>query len=237
MLLERAAGLAAKISQYQNFKKSASEAEKFETRARQFDALSEKVVLARGQLARFRDAGVPVDFTPTDSQGYAAKAKVLRDAIKDNLAAINDPPFDIKNEFNDRIAAIATAAQKAMEESWRVYVGKRADFGSSDVLAALEAIPQFKQSVAKIKRLRVEVAGLGNVVPPDPKTTVARLNNLVAEHDAAWSELAAGDIPTSVIAFIRAAASEGAVLSALTDEVRSWLKNHNLLTVFRIRLR
>ena len=237
MLLERATGLAAKITQYHKLKAGADEAGQFETRANQFAAISEKIARTRSALGKLADAGVTISFIPSDGLGYAAKAKALRAAIQDNLAALNDPPFDLKNEFTDRLAAIVGAAEKATTEAWKDYVAKRADFGPNDVLNALAGVPQFRPSVTKIRQCRLNIAALGNSVPSDPQTTVDRLDALVADHNTAWAELSAEDIPSSVITFIRAAADEGALLTTYTDEVRTWLDSRNLLNAFRVRLR
>jgi hypothetical protein len=237
MLLERAAGLAAKTAQYHKLKRAADEAEQFETRANQFGSISERIARTRSALGKFTDAGVTIDFVPSDGLGYAAKAKALRTAIQNDPAAINDPPFDLKNEFIDRLSMIAGAAEKAMTEAWKAYVAKRADFGSNDVLSALAEISQFRPSVTRIRQCRSNISALGNSLPSDPQTTVAQLDVLVADHNAAWVELSAEDIPSSIVSFIRAAAAEGAPLATYTDQVRAWLESRNLLNAFRIRLR
>jgi len=237
MLLERATGLAARITQYHKLKGAADEAAQFETRANQLGVISERIARTRAALCKLTDAGVAISFAPSDGVGYAAKAKALRTAIQDNPAAINDPPFDLKNEFIDRLAAIAGGAEKAMNEAWRAYVAKRADFGSNDVLSALAEVSQFRPSVTKIRQCRSNISALGNSLPSDPQTTVARLDALIADHDAAWVELSAEDIPSSIVSFIRAAANEGAPLATYTDEVRAWFESRNLLNAFRIRLR
>jgi hypothetical protein len=237
MLLERATSLATKITEYQKLRGMADEAERFQTRANQLGAISERVSRTYEALARLTGAGVTVSFAPSDGAGYATKAKTLRAAIQDNPAAINSPPFDLKNEFTDRLAGIVAAADKAMTEAWKSYVAKRADFGSDDVLNALAEVSQFRPNVIKIRQCRGNIAVLGNSLPPDPKATIVRLDALVTEHDAAWSELSAEDIPPSVVAFIRAGANEGALLAAYTGEVRAWLENRSLLNAFRIRLR
>ena len=237
MLLERATSLAAKITQYHELRSAADEGEQFETRAKQFVAISERLSRTLSALGKLADAGVTISFVPNDGAGYAAKAKALRAAIRDNPAAINDPPFDLKYEFTDRLTMIAGAAEKAMTEAWKAYVAKRGDFGSNVVLSALAEVPQFRASVTKIRQCRSNIAALGNGLPSDPQATVGRLNVLVADHNAAWAELSAQDIPSSVISLIRAAANEGALLTTYTDEIRTWLESRNLLNAFRIRLR
>ena len=237
MLLERSASLAAKITEYQKLRSMADEAEQFQTRANQFSTLSERISRTREALGKLASAGITVRFALTDGLGYATKARTLRAAIQDNPTAINAPPFDLKNDFTDRLAGIVVAVELAMTEAWKAHVAKRADFGSNDVLSALAQVPQFRSSVTKIRPCRTNIAALGNSLPPDPKATVARLDALVREHDAAWSELSAEGIPPSVVVFIRAAANEGALLTAYSDEVRTWLERRSLLNAFRIRLR
>jgi hypothetical protein len=160
MLLERATGLAAKITQYRELRSAADEAEQFETRAKQFAAISERLSRTLSALGKLADAGVTISFVPNDGAGYAAKAKALRAAIRDNPAAINDPPFDLKYEFTDRLTMIAGAAEKAMTEAWKAYVAKRGDFGSNFVLSALarspssaRASPRSASAVATSRRL------------------------------------------------------------------------------------
>jgi hypothetical protein len=237
MLLDRAASLATKINTYQKLKNSAAEAEQFGTRAKQLENASLLMAGLRETLSALANAGVPVNFEPSDGIGYADKARTLREAIKADPAKVNDPPFDIKHAFTDRLNGIASAGHKAASAAWKAYVDKRAAFGADDVLSALGQVPQFRMSVAKIREIRGEVVAFGASLPADPKAAIARLDTLVSQHEAAWNTLAASDIPPSVVAFIRAAANSEALLSAYTSEVQTWLESRNLLGAFRIKLR
>jgi hypothetical protein len=237
MLLDRAASLATKINTFQKLKNTKEESEQFATRATQFAHVSMLVSRLRATLKMLDEAGVPVDFEPSDGVGYADKARILREAIKVDPAKLNDPPFDLKHGFTDRLNNIASAGDKAASAAWRAYVDKRAAFGADDVLSALAQVPQFKASVLRIRQIRSDVAAFGAGLPADPKDAIVRLDTLVTQHEAAWNALAASDIPSSVVAFIRAAANNDALLSAYTSEVQTWLESRNLLGAFRIRLR
>ncbi|WP_425985279.1 hypothetical protein [Ensifer sp. R-19] len=236
MLLERAAGLATKIAEFQRLKGAADEAAIFQTRANQFTALAGKLSLALQSLRDFSEAGVRVPVFNSDARSYAAKAKQLREALVDNPSIINDPPFDLKYEFADRINAIALSAEKGLSASWSAYVAQRADRGSTEVLGALAAIPQFQESVRKIRQCRSAIESIGAIVPSDPKAAIKQINTFVTDLEKAWAELSADDIPASVITFIRTAASEGAMLASFTEEVRTWLNDKGLTSAFRIRL-
>lgn len=236
MLLDRAAEFATKINTYEKLKNSAAEAAQFDTRAKQLEAVSLLIATLRGTLTALAEAGVRVEFQPNDVLGYAAKARMLREAIKEDPAKVNDPPFDIKHAFTDRLNNIASAGQKAASDAWKTYVDERAAFGADDVLSALGKVPQFRVSVANIRQLRAEVTAFGASLPPNPKAAIACLDSLLIQHEAAWKTLAASDIPSSVVAFIRAAANSEALLTAYTCEVQTWLKNRNLVGAFRVKL-
>ncbi|MEW9525951.1 hypothetical protein MRBLRH8O_003813 [Agrobacterium radiobacter] len=237
MLLDRAAGLADKINKYQTLKKAGDEALLFQSRANQLKTASEKLSSVRKALRKMRDAGIEIDFVPSDGLTLAERAKDLRIAMSGNPSAINDPALNLKYDFLDRLASVATAADRMISASWKSYVRKRAEFGSSDILDALAAIPQFRPSVIRIRQCRTALEAFGETVPEDPKATVLRLDALVAEHEKSWSELSANDIPPSVVKFIRDAANDGASLTSYSDEVRHWLDKQNLVASFRIRLK
>ena len=237
MLLDRAKDVSRKIATFQKLSLAADEAGSFSTRAKQFTDLSQRIGSTKTSLEMLRKAAVPIAFAPIDGDGLAQKAIMLRDAIKIDPSTINDPPFELKYGFIDRLSEIAKAGDKAALLAWSVYVETRTKFGSDDVLAALAAIPQFKTSVATIRQIRANIAAYGSTIPQAPAAAIERIDSLVAEHDKAWAELEAGDIPQSVVAFIRAAANQDAMLSSFTEEVRLWLVSKNLLNAFRIKMR
>jgi hypothetical protein len=237
MLLDRASALAEQISNFQSFKNTADEADHVARRVLQFENISKLIQGLRNTLTTLADAGVLVDFVPKDGLNLAGKARQLREEIKTNPAKLKDPPFDLKHGFNDRLDGIAVAGEKAAIAAWKTYVDERADFGADDVLNALAPIAQFKASGLKIRQIRREVAAFGADFPSNPKAAIARLDVLIAEHEMAWTKLEASDIPTSVVAFIRAAAGGEATLSAYTPEVQSWLEGRDLLGAFRIKLK
>lgn len=237
MLLERAETLAEKINSYQRFQKSSDEADRLETRADQFGRLATQIADLLKTLNAFAEAGIPVAFTPNDGPGYAEKARILREAIKTDPAIINDPPFDIKYAFCDRLSGIVAAGYKIASATWKAYVEKRADFGAENVLNALAQVPQFRASVAEVRAIRHKIISLGEKLPVDIKAARIELDTLISQHNTSWTSLAADDIPASVITFIRAAATSDALLITFTTEVRAWLESRDLLGAFRITLR
>ncbi|MCB2399372.1 hypothetical protein [Rhizobium ruizarguesonis] len=237
MLLERASGLADKITAYEALKTAGDEALQFQTRANQITGASDKISRARAALKEMRDAGVSVDFPLSDGVTLAERAKELRTAMTGNPSVIHDPPFNLKYEFLDRLINIATFAERTIAASWKTHVRKSANFGPSDILDALFAIPQFRASVTRIRQSRAAVEALGEVNPADPKAAIKQLEALVEEQAKAWSDFSAKDISPNVVKFIRESASDGASLASYSDEVRKWLTDNDLIASFRIRLK
>jgi hypothetical protein len=236
MLLERAAGLSNRIAQYNQLKGTAEEAALFETRANQFATVAAKLQRTRNLLLKLRDAGVRVEFVPIEGAAYVERARTLRAAIQADPHVLANPPFDLKYEFTARLLAIHEAAEKAMLEAWQTHVLAQADARSDDMLNTLAAIPQFKPIVVRMRQCMSEIRSLASIIPEEPRAGVARLTALAAAHRAAWEEMTADGIPSPVITFLKACAAEGAPLISLTDEVRNWLAQRNLLSVFRIRI-
>ena len=237
MLIDRAAALTEKINTFQQLKTVADEANQFATRANLFGKVSQQLESLRKTLTTLADAGVVVDFAVKDGSGLAEKARLLRDEVKFNPAKLNDPPFELKHAFSDRLSNIADAGQTAALTAWTSYVERRAAFGDDNVLTALSLVPQFKLVVMNIRQIRSEVSALGTILPTEPKAEIAKLDRLIADHATAWTSLNASDIPASVIAFIRSAAKGDAKLTDFTPETRLWLEGRNLVDSFRIKLR
>lgn len=237
MLLDRASVLAEEIATYQQLKHTGAKVDQVETRARQFAEVSKLISDLLSTLKTLSDAGVPVEFKVIDGHSFAKKAQLLREEIYTDFTKLDDPPFDLKYEFNDRLKEISMAGERAAKEAWKAYVDGRAAFGEDEVLSALSQVPQFRASVLKIQKIRGEISTLNQVLPTDPKSSIARLDDLITEHENAWNLLDASDIPRSILTFIRAAANGEAKLNSFTVEVQSWLERRDLLDAFRIKLR
>jgi hypothetical protein len=236
MLLDQARSLSAKIGDYTRLKSNAGAAKEFETRSIQFGGACDKLLRTCQSIKRLREAGVTLDFVPKDGAALADKAAKLRSLLKEDPAKLNDPPFNLKYDFTDRLNAICSAADEVMLDAWEAHLGTHSETASSDVLTALSAIPQYRPVVARIMSVKDQIATLASRVPLDPAAALSQLNTLTDSYRTAWGGMTADGIPPAVIGFLRAAAGSGAALNQLTDEVRSWLEGRNLLHVFRIKI-
>jgi hypothetical protein len=236
MLLERATGLATKISRYQTLKSAAKEAEIVRTRADQLEQVAALLAHARDALSRFAAAGVMIEFAPAHADDLSEKAKALRVIAAEAPVALAVPPFNFTHEFTNRLRGIATGADTAIRERWRHFITENSPGGSDEVLDALGKLPQLRAGVTQIRQCRQKIQALSAAPPADPVQAVAQLRALVAEHQAAWATLTTDNLPRTVILFLQACAGDGAPVTALTEEVRDWLEARNLLGSLRIRI-
>ena len=236
MLLDQAKDISAKIGDYTRLKSNVSAAKEFEIRASQFGDAADKLQRACRSIKRLLDAGVTLDFMPKDGAALADKAAKLRSALKEDPAKLNDPPFNLKYDFIDRLNGICSAAEEGMLAAWKAHIEARSETASSDVLTALGAVPQYRPVVARIVNVKSQIEMLSGRLPQDPAAAISQLDRMMDFYRTAWGEMTADGIPPVVIGFLRAAAGSGAALNELTDEVRSWLEDRNLVHVFRIKI-
>jgi hypothetical protein len=236
MLLDQAKRLATRIGEYSRLKSNAGAAKEFETRATMFGGAAQALDTAKTSLDRLKAAAIASDFVANDAADLAAKATTLRELLKEDPSKLADPPFNLKYDFVDRLSSLCGAANKAVLAAWQAHIAKNSVMASSEMLAALAAVPQYKPVVLRIGALKGQVATLAQSVPDDIAAGLAQLQSIMEAYAAAWGEMIGDGIPRDVIAFLRAAAAEGAALDQLTHEVRTWLEARGLLSLFRIKI-
>lgn len=236
MLVERASSLAEKIGRYQKLKAAANVADLVRTRSEQVRQAAALVAQAREALRRFSIAGVKIEYFPANADELSEKAKTLRAIATEAPAGLAEPPFNVSHDFINRLRALAISADSAIQAGWRRFVVENSPGGSDEVLDALVQLPQLRAGVIHIRQCRSKIAALAVAPPADPASAIGQLRELVAEHRAAWAQLTSDNLPDAVILFLRACAGEGALVTALTTEVREWLDTRNLLGSLRIRI-
>lgn len=119
---------------------------------------------------------------------------------------------------------------------WRKYCQLNMPPIREEVLQVLSMIPSYKDHVSVIRneyRLMLKQAE----EPPRQVVEVQMFSNRRVAIDLAWEKLGHGELPASVLHFLRLASSnQGVSLDLFTDEVREWLLSHQLSQHFRICL-
>ena len=119
MLLDRAAALAAKITSFQALKADATEAEAYANRAKQIRTVAGRLDKSAQGWRRLSQAGVKPDRILTTAGVLATKATDLREKLVEDRTVLQDPPFDLKYDFSDRLAKVSELADAAISASVR----------------------------------------------------------------------------------------------------------------------
>lgn len=237
MLLEEAKALSSRITQYQKLREQAQHAQTFETRASQLQKLAsglEKAVLG---IKSLKAAGVPVAFTLARTDQTRARTEQLLQGFALDPAFVDNPGFDLRFEYATPLGGLAESAKKSALKAWQEHIAGRRERVSSEILNALRAVPDYRPIVAKVQRCQEQIEILASSLPEDVTNANQRLSELASEQREAWRQLTGGELPESVVLFLRASMGEGAELRLLTSDVIDWLKSRGLDSAFRIKPR
>jgi len=237
MLLEQASRLVDEIDQFEKLKRSAGEAKSLQTRAEQLRPVAEKLVNSANALMKVRKSGIAVSFTPKEGEALGKRAIELLTGLRADPNNIVNPSFDIKFQFTDRLSNIAVAAENVALAAWQRHVAENSEHAPEEILMALDSIPDYRSTVAKIRALQKRVTLLHESVPADPLSAMEEIARIATEHRDIWEKMTAGGIPEQVIAFLRACGLEGAPLGSYTPAIAAWLSGRGLSHLFRVKLR
>ena len=237
MLLDQANILVARIARYQTLKNQARDAQTFETRASQLQKSASGLSGAVAAMRALNVAGLPVAFKLASRGQTRARTVQLQQGFASDPAFVDDPGFDLQFEYVVPLGGLADSIRTAALKAWQTHVGARHERISSEVLNALRAIPEYRAIVVIVQRCQEDIERLSLSLPTDVATADQRLAALNAEQRASWQQLTGGELPESVILFLRASMGDGAELRLLTTEVIGWLKSRKLDSAFRVKPR
>lgn len=179
-----------------------------------------------------RAAGIVQALTGDAARAVSQKAADLAQAFRDRPTAVLDERPFTPSALNEPVATLATALEGQLRRAWVEYVSARVPPANADVLEVLA--PTFRSEVTRIRHLYFQLDAVRQV-PPETQAAIDDFTAKVAELQQAWQTLDGGQVPPSVLAFLKAASSTGAALALLTDEVRRWLTDHGIDRSFTIR--
>lgn len=237
MLLEKADALGARIAEYQKLREQAHHAQTFETRAGQLQKSASGLTDAVAALKALQSASVPVAFKMASKDQTRTRTAQLQEGFARDPAYVDDPGFDMRYEYAVPLGGLAESVRTAALKAWEAHVATRRERVSADILNALRAVPEYRSIVSKVQRCQEQIEVLAKVLPTDIAAADRQLTELAEEQRTAWRQMTGGELPESVILFLRASMGDGAELRLLTAEVLDWLKSRGLDTAFRIKPR
>lgn len=232
MITDELTALETRVREYRQLRDHVDQVKRFQ---RAGELISGHVNRLRPLLrvfATLRAAGI-LDAVPGDAaRAVAQKAADLLQAFRDRPTAVLDERPFTPTALNEPITTLATALEAQLRRAWGDYVSARVPPANADVLEVLA--PTFRSEVARIRHLSSQLDAL-RLVLPETQAVIDDLGGKVTELQQAWQTLDGGQVPPSVLAFLKAASSTGAALALLTDEVRRWLADHGIDRSFTIR--
>ena len=120
-----------------------------------------------------------------------------------------------------------------LEKAWKEFLEDERPQSNEQLLDLLGELPAFSDTVGNIRKLYTQ---LRNARRPTTQEDLDKIKDAIARLKNAWATLEANDIPEAVVVFLRKAGSGGAEIPLLTSQVRGWLKEHDVIDSFAVRL-
>lgn len=231
MLVEDCNQLSQLAQNVIDFRKYASDLEKFRDRQNKIEELVKSLRPLVIALQTFRerelinvDLSQKADLLLTDVVTTLAEFHKDRGWLleKFKLNTLKFKVDELKNELN-----------RHLHQAWTDYKKRRVPNTNSDLLGLLARIQTFKPTVQRVHSL---LAQIDAVDLPKDSNHFHLIDQAIDNLAEAWSSLKSDEVPATVLDFLRAAATHGATIDRLTPEVQDWLSEHGISRFFYIRL-
>lgn len=142
---------------------------------------------------------------------------------------------DLFTAFQDSAVKAVSELERSARSRWERYTVQKAPEISGEVLAALEADPRARSTVARIRHLSETLSRIRGRALPSP-AEFDEFDRMIAELRSAWSTLDVASLSPEIVTFLRAANSDhGAPLELLTPSVREWLERRGAASHYVVR--
>ncbi len=204
--------------------------QRIESRAGQVRAVREKFNSLLASRTLLNDCNIPNSPPKSASNSLINKGLVLMSDLSKSWEKFADDKT-LKTQFIDPVGLYADKIKKALEIGWGNYVLESKPDVPRTLLNSLSA-SGFGEKVETLRDLLEEIEDLANSLPSE-KQQVERIAEASEGAKVLINEL--DGIPDAVRVFLTKATNGTALLSDLTEEVRSWLTEHKMLTQLRVR--
>lgn len=236
-VVERSRQLLGRIQNYERFKESTSKADKFREYAQILSPLREQLeanrlrveALLHHQATLSRAELQPIEKLPKPAPVLESLA-VVRTKLTTNPESLKEGrEFTTFKKRFERFAIEAGDIVRDVIDA----VKKGIPSVDKAFLEQVAGIPAYRDKVDEIRAMRAELDG-GDVATAGAALLDAFLTRRAALRKLT-DELNPVEFPKPVLDFFRAARrKQGADLDDLTDEVKTWLKEHGLLDRLRL---
>ncbi|MEQ8506194.1 MAG: hypothetical protein RIC85_04855 [Gammaproteobacteria bacterium] len=202
------------------------------SRAIQIQKVREIVDTTNSTRATMKRAKVTLRDRPSASKKLINKSRQVTESFKEDWEkALGDRTL-VTNFIDPAREHLAKNVTQALKEDWRKFVDETSPQIPQDWLNSLPDGGELGQAKNDIVDCLQDIQALRADLPAD-ETSIATVSDLSEKARTIFESL--DGIPESVRSFLRSASGRGARLNELTDEVRAWLSEHEMIDQVRIR--
>lgn len=230
-LIKRAEDVRNLMQQYSDIGAERERLQVLTTRTKMIRDIRVKFDEAQASVSILRDAGVPLRPLSKASSALIMRCKKVRADFDKNWEKTVRETSIKTNLIDPASDHIDRKIQKNLRDEWRAYVDERAPKFTKASLAPLSS-SGFGDAVDAISKLLDEISGLRDDLPQD-RASISRVQEAANEASELFEELE--KIPEAARNFLAKAARGDALITDLSDEVKAWLAEHQMLEQLRIQ--
>jgi hypothetical protein len=231
-ILEQCGEVSTRIDALEQREKLQAQAEVIEAHRRELESIKKLLVVVLGRAKTLLEDGC----LPADSMPEVGSMRELIAAVRVRLAS-NPAGLASGRDYKKLLTQLEGLHEKTDATVTEVWAARRdhADPVDARLLERLQHVPGQAATVARIRALLVQLREIGKY-PPGDAASLATFDAVAEELGSTWSGLESlGELPEAVVEFFRLARRpEGAPESLWTDEVRTWLEQHDMLGSVRV---
>lgn len=234
MLSERSGTLVQRIQDYKALRQASEEAHSYETRLEQLRAETNRLSPVFRTREAMTEHGITIELPIATGNRIISKLLELRTNYERDPQTITSQQAlgNLQRDF----LQLCQRLTELLSAAWANYTQSKQATGDELLLDVFAQLKGFQESVAIIRRLQTEVSTRAHRLPRS-RDDIQAFDVAVDQLRSKWSELEGEGVPPSVLEFIRAAASRGAGLELITDEVRTWLIDRGVKESFHVVVR
>lgn len=225
-LLDRCANIRLRILKQHDLRRAHKDAEALRERAGELQTLREGVAAALARIVVLKRKSVPVAKLPSPATAKTVLTEVQTKLSESPLESGKDYGR-LKRSLDKLDKDLLGVAAKALESIRRDLPAVEEAF-----LRQVELIPSYANQVARIRQQRDELLN-----GRDPGASAEALGQFLDRREALRrlaDDLKPDEFPNEVLEFFKAGRHGGAPLGKLTETVRQWLAERDLLKNVRV---
>jgi hypothetical protein len=224
-LLDRCTNIRAQIARRAELRRADKEAEAFRLRTTELQEVREGLAHSIEKLVVLKEYGLPIAGLPTASTAIAVLDE-CRAKLAENAVESGRDYGKLKRAIEKVGRDLGSVVEKTIER-----IKKDIPAIEETFLRQVEMIPGYATRVANIRQQR------DALLSGDPGASAHSLKQFLDRRDALKTlsdDLQPQEFPPEVLEFFRAGRHGGAPLDKLTDAVRQWLADRDLIKNVRV---